>query len=211
MSWDEEERRAAEILGAKEGDKIPSVSRQTLRTYHAYLRANVKFPFKAKVEDLDGDATIQSLFALRDCPDLTFYGLFVRGHHRRSLIEIPIAIIEEVKTKVKTNNSLKIIAFGSGLIGRNCADTLTGNALVVRMHPHEPAIHHHRSSRILGYHTVSFPRTCFEQCLVSTEREMTTMADDFWGRMSGNSLVLYGTYGRCLGRVARVIEERFKS
>jgi hypothetical protein len=90
MSWDDEERRVAEILGAKEGDKIPSVSRQTLRTYHAYLRANVKFPFKAKVEDLDGDATIESLFAIRDCPDLTFYGLFVRGHHRRSLIEIPV-------------------------------------------------------------------------------------------------------------------------
>jgi hypothetical protein len=99
MSWDEQERRVAEILGAKEGDNIPRVSRQTLRTYHAYLRANVKFPFKAKVEDLDGDSTIQSLFALRDCPDLTFYGLFVRGHHRRSLIEIPISIIEEVKGK----------------------------------------------------------------------------------------------------------------
>lgn len=99
MSWDEDEKRVAEILGAKEGDKIPSVSRQTLRTYHAYLRANVEFPFKAKVEDLDGNATIESLFALRDCPDLTFYGLFVRGHHRRSLIEIPIGTIEEVKDR----------------------------------------------------------------------------------------------------------------
>ena len=58
MSWDDEERRVAEILGAKEGDKIPSVSRQTLRTYHAYLKTNVEFPFKAKVEDLDGDAMI---------------------------------------------------------------------------------------------------------------------------------------------------------
>jgi hypothetical protein len=99
MSWDEEEKRVAEILGAEEGDNIPHVSRQTLRTYHAYLRANLEFPFKAKVEDLDGDATIESLFALRDCPDLTFYGLFVRGHHRRSLIEIPIGEIVEVKDR----------------------------------------------------------------------------------------------------------------
>ena len=99
MSWDAEERRVAEMLGAKEGDNIPRVSRQTLRTYHAYLKANVEFPLKAQVEDLDGDATIQSLFALRACPDLTCYGLFVSGHHRRSLIEIPIAIIEEVKGK----------------------------------------------------------------------------------------------------------------
>jgi hypothetical protein len=99
VDWDAAEKRVAEILGVQEGDKIPHVSRQTLRTYHAYLRANVKFPFKAKVEDLDGDATIERLFALRDCPDLTFYGLFVRGHHRRSLIEIPIATIERVKDK----------------------------------------------------------------------------------------------------------------
>ena len=97
MDWDDEERRVADILGVQEGGILPRVSRQTLRTYHAYLRANVKFPFKAKVEDLDGDATIQSLFALKECPDLTFYGLFVRGHHQRSLIEIPIGIIEEVK------------------------------------------------------------------------------------------------------------------
>ncbi len=40
------------------------------------------------------------------------------------------------------------------------------------------------------------------------EREMTTMADGFWGRMSGLSLVLHGTCVRCGGRVARVIEER---
>ncbi len=39
------------------------------------------------------------------------------------------------------------------------------------------------------------------------EGEMTTMADDFWGRISGNSLVLHGTCVRCQGQVARVIEE----
>ena len=99
MEWDEAEKRVADILGVQEGDKIPLVSRQTLRTYHAHLRTNVSFPFKAQVEDLDGDATIESLFALRDCPDLTFHGLFVRGHHRRSLIEIPIGEIVEVKDR----------------------------------------------------------------------------------------------------------------
>ncbi len=89
----------AEILGVQEGEALPHVSRQTLRTYHAYLKASLKFPLKANVEDLDGNATIHSLFALRECPELTFYGLFVRGHHGRRLIEIPIAIIEEVKGK----------------------------------------------------------------------------------------------------------------
>src|SRR5712691_11978740 len=90
MSWDEEERRVAEIFGVKEGEALPDVSRKTLRTYHAYLKANLEFPLKAKVEDLDGEATIQSLFALKECPELPFYGLFVRGHHGRRLIEIPL-------------------------------------------------------------------------------------------------------------------------
>ena len=97
MSWDDEERRVADILGVKEGKTLPGVSRQTLRAYHAYLTANLALPLKAKVEDLDGDVTIQSLFALNECPDLTFYGLFVRGYLGRRLIEIPIAEIEEVK------------------------------------------------------------------------------------------------------------------
>jgi Calcium binding len=97
MSWDEEERRVADILGVKKGKALPDVSRKTLRTYHAYLKANLEFPFKAKVEDLAGEATIHSLFALNDCPDLTFYGLFVRGNQGRRIIEIPIATIEAVK------------------------------------------------------------------------------------------------------------------
>jgi hypothetical protein len=105
MSWEEDERRVAEIFGVKEGEALPDVSRKTLRTYHAYLKANMEFPFKAKVEDLNGEATIQSLFALNDCPDLTFYGLFVRGNQGRRIIEIPIATIEEV-TEEGTNKQL---------------------------------------------------------------------------------------------------------
>ena len=69
MSWDEDERRVAEILGVKEGEALPDVSRQTLRKYHAYLKASLAFPFKAEVEDLDGEATIHSLFALDACPE----------------------------------------------------------------------------------------------------------------------------------------------
>jgi hypothetical protein len=101
MSWDEEERRVAEILGVKKGEALPDVSRKTLRTYHAYLKANLEFPFQAKVEDLAGEATIHSLFALNECPDLTFYGLFVRGNQGRRIIEIPIATIEEMKNEGK--------------------------------------------------------------------------------------------------------------
>jgi hypothetical protein len=45
MSWDEEERRVAEIFGVKEGEGLPNVSRQTLRTYHAkHVLSNVWCP-----------------------------------------------------------------------------------------------------------------------------------------------------------------------
>ena len=42
------------------------------------------------------------------------------------------------------------------------------------------------------------------------EREMTTIADDFWGEIQGTTLVLHGTCARCEGQVARVIEEHYK-
>ena len=105
MSWEDDERRVAEILGVKAGQRLPAVSRQTLRQYHTYLTAHLVFPFKAEIEDMDGVITIRSLFKLNECPDLTFYGLFVRGNQGRRLIEIPIATIEDVKDE-GTNKQL---------------------------------------------------------------------------------------------------------
>ena len=105
MSWQEAERRVAEILGVQAGQRLPAVSRHTLRQYHAYLAAHLVFPFQAVIEDMDGVITIRSLFQLKECPDLTFYGLFVRGTQGRRLIEIPIATIAEVKEE-GTNKQL---------------------------------------------------------------------------------------------------------
>ena len=105
MSWEEDERRVAEIFGVQAGQRLPAVSRKTLRQYHAYLTAHLVFPFQAAIEDLDGDITVKSLFKLKECPDLTFYGLFVRGNQGRRLIEIPIATIEDVKDE-GTNKQL---------------------------------------------------------------------------------------------------------
>jgi hypothetical protein len=61
------------------------------------LIAHLVLPFKAEVEDIDGVITVRSLFQLKECPDLTFYGLFIRGNHGRRIIETPIATIEAVK------------------------------------------------------------------------------------------------------------------
>src|SRR5712691_13088238 len=97
MSWEEDERRVAEIFGVQAGQRLPAVSRKTLRQYHTYLTANLVFPFTAEIEDIDDAITIRSLFKLHECPDLTFYGLFCRGKQGRRLIEIPIATIEDVQ------------------------------------------------------------------------------------------------------------------
>ncbi len=105
MSWEEDARRVAEIFGVPVGQRLPAVSRQTLRHYHTYLTAHLVFPFRAAIEDMDGVTTISSLFKLKECPELTFYGLFVRGKQGRRVIEIPIATIEEVKEE-GTNKQL---------------------------------------------------------------------------------------------------------
>ena len=105
MSWEEDARRVAEIFGVPTGQRLPAVSRQTLRHSHTYVTAHLVFPCQAARADLDGVITVKSLFTLKECPDLTVYGLFVRGHHGRRLIEIPIATIAEVKDE-GTNKQL---------------------------------------------------------------------------------------------------------
>jgi hypothetical protein len=111
MSWDDEERRVAEILGVKEGEALPAVSRQTLRKYHAYLKANLEFPFKAEVEDLHGEATIHSLLDLNECPELTFYGLFALGRHRGYSIETPLVDVFEIEDKGQNKQLLEGYCF----------------------------------------------------------------------------------------------------
>lgn len=111
MSWDDEEMRVAEILGVKEGQALPSVSKKTLKKYHAYLRASLEFPFKAEVEDLKGEATIHSLFDLDECPELTFYGLFVLGCHKGRTIETPLVDVFEVEDKSQNKQLLEDYCF----------------------------------------------------------------------------------------------------
>jgi hypothetical protein len=62
MSWEEDARRVAEIFGVQAGQRLPAVSRKTLRQYHTYLTAHLVFPFRAVIEDIDGVTTIRSLF-----------------------------------------------------------------------------------------------------------------------------------------------------
>jgi hypothetical protein len=65
MSWEDDERRVAEIFGVPAGQRLPAVSRKTLRHYHSYLTAHLVFPFQAAIEDLDG---VISLWIVRSRP-----------------------------------------------------------------------------------------------------------------------------------------------
>ena len=47
MSW-EDGRRVAEIFGVPAGQRLPAVSRQTLRHYHTYLTAHLVFLSKQR-------------------------------------------------------------------------------------------------------------------------------------------------------------------
>jgi hypothetical protein len=49
----------------------------------------------------------KSAFNLNECPDLTFYGLFVRGNQGRRIIETPLATIEEVKEEGKSKQLIE--------------------------------------------------------------------------------------------------------
>jgi hypothetical protein len=111
VDWDEAEKRVAVILGVKKGRSLPKVSKQTLKKYHAYLRTNLEFPFKAEVEGLKGEATIYSLFDLDDCPELTFYGLFVSGRQDGRVIELPLVDIFEIDGKGQNKQILEDYCF----------------------------------------------------------------------------------------------------
>jgi hypothetical protein len=111
MSWDDQEKRVAEILGVKEGRSLPKVSKQTLKKYHAYLRTNLESPFKAEAEGLKGEATIHSLLDLDDCPELTFYDLFAFGHHDGRVIETPLVDVFEIDGKGQNKQILEDYCF----------------------------------------------------------------------------------------------------
>jgi hypothetical protein len=48
MSTQDAKKRLSHILGVKESDDLPTVSRETLTLYYHYLRKNLSFPFDAR-------------------------------------------------------------------------------------------------------------------------------------------------------------------
>ena len=104
MSWEEDERRVAEILGVQAGHALPKVSKQTLQRYYTYLQANLSVPFDA--QDRHGHIEVAALVNVQECPYLELYGLFYRGMQGRQMIKMPLAEIEAVQEAGKSEQLL---------------------------------------------------------------------------------------------------------
>ena len=108
MSIADDEKRVAQILGTKEGEKLPEVSEEYLEMYHQYLNDYLSFPFEAgysketgPMENTYYDIKVTGLSDPDESPDVEFYGLFCYGKHGRRKVVVPLA---EVEAKEKGEN-----------------------------------------------------------------------------------------------------------
>ena len=108
MSIADDEKRVAQILGTKEGEKLPEVSEEYLEMYHQYLNDHLSFPFEAEysketgpMEDTHYGIKVTGLSDPDESPDVEFYGLFCYGKQGRRKVVVPLA---EVEAKEKGEN-----------------------------------------------------------------------------------------------------------
>ena len=95
LSEKDQDDRVRMALGLTHDDPLPEISLETLLTYHRYLTANLKFPFKARSES-DGMAlTVHRL------PDPKEYdldeeeGLLCEARDREGPFPIPLAELDD--------------------------------------------------------------------------------------------------------------------
>jgi hypothetical protein len=95
LSEKDQSDRVRMALGLTHDDPLPEVSRKTLRTYHRFLEANLKFPFKARSEADGRSLTVHRL------PDLKEYdldedeGLFCEARDRQGSFDIPLSELDD--------------------------------------------------------------------------------------------------------------------
>ena len=85
-------------LGPTHDDPLPEVSRKTLLTYHRYLAAKLKFPFKARSVADGMPLTIQLFLDPKEC-DLDEEGLLCETRSREGPFDIPLSEVEGSTTK----------------------------------------------------------------------------------------------------------------
>jgi hypothetical protein len=95
LSEKDQDDRVRMALGLTHDDPLPDVSRKTLLTYHRYLAANLKFPFKATTERDGMSLTVRRL------PDPKEYdldedeGLLCEARSREGPFDIPLSELDD--------------------------------------------------------------------------------------------------------------------
>ena len=114
LSEKDQDDRVRMALGLTHDDPLPEISLETLLTYHRYLKAKLKFPFKAYCGEEDvgpfsrkrATMTITGLLGpMREGLSVED-GLFCKGRGRGDKIEVPLAEIEVGKN----NPNFKLIS-----------------------------------------------------------------------------------------------------
>ena len=95
LSENDQDDRVRMALGLTHDDPLPEVSRKTLMTYHRYLAANLKLPFRAKSE-ADGMSLTVSRLADPKGYDLDeAEGLICEARSREGPFDVPLAELDE--------------------------------------------------------------------------------------------------------------------
>jgi hypothetical protein len=102
LEADDEDDRVRLALGRTSDDPLPEVGDDTLRTYHRYLAAQLKFPFEASwtyesgpLSDTTSTVTITDLVDPEDDPSFDeTYGLFAEAKSKGRVTEVPLSECE---------------------------------------------------------------------------------------------------------------------
>src|SRR5262249_42450280 len=87
--------RVRMALGLTHDDPLPDVSRKTLLTYHRYLSANLKLPFRAR-SDLDGESiTVHRILSPREYDLDEEDGLLCEARSREGPFDVQLSELDD--------------------------------------------------------------------------------------------------------------------
>ena len=87
--------RVRKVLELTHDDPLPEVSPKTLRAYHRYLAANLKFPFRAR-SDADGmSLMVHRLLNLREYDLDEEKGLLCEARNSEGTFDVPLAELDD--------------------------------------------------------------------------------------------------------------------
>jgi hypothetical protein len=101
LSEKDQDDRVRMALGLTHDDPLPGVSRKTLRDYHRYLAANLKFPFTVKARRGGASLTIRGLLDPKEYDLEEDEGLLCEARSREGPFDLPLSEIDdEVRNKL---------------------------------------------------------------------------------------------------------------